>query len=394
MSVYPHTLRTTVWDVIEFLSDFMGNDAGGESQHVARWAIQESLREMANAFNWNYLYQHGRLQTNGQYTTGTIQVQVTSGPQPNYVTLTGGTFPTWTPYGTIRIGTVVYDVAQLIDSTHCTLVSNLAPVVDQAAGTAFTLFRDTYTLPADLVAMDEGFADVAWGSMEYVKPDVWLRVNRFYQSYSNTPRFYTVMGDPKVPNRLCLRIFPYPDQDRTIDFIYKRRPRAPALDKYEIGKATVDAINFPQTVTGSGTVWTASMVGSVIRLSSTTTPPTGWYGSNPAVMEFNIQAVVSGTSLTTDDVATISLSTPVAYRISDPIDIEDGVMLNAFKALCQQYVAVNRNMDSKKDYIALAKRQMILAREGDSRSLAERMAGTGGPYRQRLARMPSGPDVS
>ena len=201
------------------------------------------------------------------------------------------------------------------------------------------------------------------------------------------------MGDPKVSNRLCLRLFPYPDQDRTIDFIYKRRPRAVILDKYDVGTATVDAVNSPQTITGNGTSWGATMAGSIIRLSATTTPPTGWYGSNPAVLERNIQTLVSATTITTDDLCPTSL-TKVAYRISDPIDVEDGVMLNAFKALCQQYVAINRNMKSKSDYIAMAKRQMLLAREADSRSMAERAAGTGGPYRQRLARMPSGPDVS
>lgn len=173
-TVIPHLARTTFWDLIEHMRDWAGADASQEQDRTAKRSILAAYRELVNAHNWSYLYQHGRVQLNGFFGSSggvtpppqTIQVQVSSGPLPNYVTLTGGTWPGWAPFGSMRIGNIIFDVDRLIDSTHLTLVAGLAPVVDQPAGTVFTLYRDTYTLPADFVAMDEGFTDVAWGSME------------------------------------------------------------------------------------------------------------------------------------------------------------------------------------------------------------------------------------
>src|ERR1700736_1633074 len=232
----PHTIRTTCWDLIEYLQDFEGANPSQELYRAAKRSIQAALRDMVNAFNWSYLYQHGRVYTHGHYTTGTIQVQVSSGTYANQVTLTGGTFPSWTQYGCIRIGTVTYDVDQYINATTCTLKAGLAPVVDVAAGTAYDLYQDAYTLPADFVAMDQGLSDSTLGAMGFVHPSLWLETVRAMQSYSNMPRWYTIMGDPKIPNRLCFRVFPYPDTDRTIDFIYKRRPRAVTIDQITAGK--------------------------------------------------------------------------------------------------------------------------------------------------------------
>lgn len=391
-TIVPHTGRTTVMDMIEYLRDFMGADPSGEADRVAKRAIQNGLRRVANAHNWTYLYNHGRLDTNGFYTTGTIQYQVSSGTYPYQVTLTGGTFPAWTAFGTFRIGLVTYDVDRFISPTVCTLNPVQAATADMAPGTAFTLYRDTYTMPADFVAADEGFADVSWGSMEYVHPNVWLRTNRYYQSYSNTPRYYTFMGDPKVPDRLCMRIFPYPDQDRTIDLIYKRRQRAVTLDKYEVGRVSIDSVNAPQTVIGAGTSWAASMVGSVLRVSSNAQPPTGFSGVNPAALERNIALFVTSGNMSFDDVSPTTFTNAI-YRISDPIDIEDGAMLECFMRACELEIAIERRMKDLPVIRKFYSDYLVAAKEADARVFAARVAGVGGPYRQRMARMPSGPDI-
>jgi hypothetical protein len=704
-TLVPHTTRTTVMDMIDYLTDFMGADPSPEANRVCKRAIQNGLKRVVNAHNWSYFYMHLRVPTNGFYdsvATGTgIQYQVSSGTYPFQVTLTGGTFPSWTAFGTFRIGLVTYDVDRFISPTICTLVPMQAAAADMAAGTAFTLYRDTYPLPHDFVATDEGFADVSWGSMEYVHPNVWLRTNRYYQSYSNTPRYYcvpddheiltqrgwkklrdlqigepvmaynhdseelawqplqsihsfyfngdllslerkkggkqflftdehrwpvqmrkggarkmlrsyeltgaslipqrgqfrsrgrsiltprlaailgwlvtdgtglftkkhwdarvyqhprkylkeivallgtkerkpnrqgvvavgvakedraalrkvvrsvaelpalvgklsreaaeamwtamfhaegwttkktgqqgfaqyternvpvieafqilsimtgrvahigigkdgrractigktrylspakngglkrvpytgtiwcpktewgtwvmrhnghviitgnTIMGNPKVGNGLCLRIFPYPDQDRTIDSVYKRRSREVTLDKYETGTVTIDSVNAPQTVIGAGTQWAASMVGSVLRVSGTKDPPTGWTGSNPAVLERNLTTFVSNGNMAFDDLAPNSF-TAATYRISDPIDIEDGAMLELFYRACELEIAIERRMKELPTIRKFYSDYLVTAKEADSRVFAARVAGVGGPYRQRMARMPSGPDV-
>lgn len=405
-TVLTHIPRTTVWDMIEHGRDFLGADPGAETDRSVHRAVQSALRELVNSHQWLYYYTHGRIQGHGFSTTGTIQFQATSGSVPNLVTLTGGTFPTWANLGSLRtgsvttnnlnntgLGTVIYDVDQVIDSTHITLVANLAPTVDIAAGTSYTLFQDTYDLPADFVNTDQGFADVSWGGMEYVPPNKWLQVNRYYQSYSNTPRYYTIMGSPKSPNRMCWRIFPFPDSDRTLDFIYKRRARSVTRDQYTTGTAITDAIGSPNLIYGNGTNWTSDMAGSVIRLSSTSTLPTGWAGGNPYAMERNIIQVQSPTQLLVDDVATQTLSN-VAYRISDPVDMEETAMLEAFLRCVEKHIALMKNMKDAPARAVMYEQALLFAKEADARSFASRVAGVGGPYRQRLANMPRGPDVS
>lgn len=228
---------------------------------------------------------------------------------------------------------------------------------------------------------------------------MWLRVNRYYQSYSNTPRYYTIMGDPKVPERMCLRIFPYPDIDRTLDFVYKRKPRPLAIDQYTTGKVSVDAVNSPQTITGTGTAFTAQMVGSVIRLAGSYSIqngqpvlPSNLAGASPAVLERNITLFNSATNLSVDDAATQSL-TNVAFRVSDPIDVDDQVMMEAFFRCCEKHYAMERRMKDRVEVAQIYLDQLRRAKEADSRVFAQRTAGVGGPFRQRMARMPSGPDI-
>jgi len=477
--VFPHVPRTTVWDIIEHVQDYLGADPSATTSRVAHRSIQAALRELVNSHQWLYYYTHGRIQGHGFYTTGTVQFQVSSGSVPNLVTLTGGTWPSWANYASIRfgfptgvttgpisnatnaspivitstghglitgasiavsgvngntaangtwiittidantfslngsvgngtytsggtwsstgpsnIGVVIYDVDRVIDSTHLTLVSSLAPETDIPTGQSFVLYQDTYDLPTDFINTDQGFADVSWGGMEYVHPNRWLQVNRYYQSYSNTPRFYTIMGSPKSPNRMCWRIFPFPDSDRTLDFVYKRRPRLPTLDQYTTGLVITDPVGGPQTIYGNGTNWTSSMVGSIIRLSGdSVTLPTGWAGANPYVMERNIVQVISPTQLTVDDVATTAYQN-VAFRISDPIDVEETAMLEAYYRCVEKHAAMMRNMKDAPLRASLYEDALLYAKDADARSFATRQAGVGGPYRQRLANMPRGPDVS
>jgi hypothetical protein len=286
----------------------------------------------------------------------------------------------------------------MVNSTVLTLdpVLNPGPNGDALipAGTPFQLYCDTYDLPEDFIATDQEFADISWGGMEYVHPNKWLQVTRYYASYSNTPRYYTIRGNPKIPNRLSVSIFPFPDSDRTIDFVYHRGARKVTIDRYQTGSASVNASGgATQTVTGTGTNWTASMAGSVIRLSGDSLNfPTDFAGDNPAAIERNIVSVQSATQLTVDDAISQSFS-GVKYRISDPIDVESGAMYEAFVRCAEMHASIQRNSKDRE----LARKEYMLAleiaKEADSRNFAVRVAGMGGPYRQRLANMPRGPDI-
>ena len=247
-------------------------------------------------------------------------------------------------------------------------------------------------LPEDWVASDRNYAEVSWGGMEYVQPNLWLQVTRYYRSSSDTPRYYTFLGDRRLPGRMAMSIFPYPDSAKTIDAIYFRRPRRLTMESYSTGTVTVSAAS--ATVTGSGTVWTSAMEGSVIRLSNDATNlPTDLAGANPYGVERTIKLVSSTTQLTVDESISTAF-TAVKYQISDPIDVEDGAMLEAYFRCCEKHLAIMRRLKDADDCARRYVEALIRAEEADSRSFAGRVAGEGGPYRQRLARMPLGPDIS
>lgn len=387
--------RTTVVDMVSHLRDYLGTNVNQEAHRAIIRSIQAGLRELVNARTWSYLYQRHRIATNEPYDTGTIQYQVSAGTYPRQVTLTSGTWPSWANLGTLAIGTVTYEIVRRISDSIVQMDSVVNSAADIASGTSYTLYSDTYVLPEDFVASDRAYAEISWGGMEFVHPHLWLQVTRYYRSSSDTPRYYTFTGDPRAAGRMCMRLFPYPDSARTIDLVYHRRPRKITLEKYNTGTVTADASGgSTTTITGSGTAWTSSMVGSVIRLSSDALNlPTDLAGSNPYAVERTIKVVSSATSLTVDEAIDTSY-TGVKYEISDPIDIEDGAMLEAYFRCCEKHLATVRKHSAVGDATALYRDALIRAMEADSRSFAGRVAGPGGVYRQRFADMPRGDDVS
>lgn len=395
--VTTHQARFTAHDLQDQLIDFLGADPGENAVRIARRAMGQAMREFATAARWVYLIVAGRLFMNGQYATGTIAFQAGSGTFPNEVTLTpdpvlGGAWPAWARYGYLRINNIVSKVASVVSSTLLQLETPLTYAADQAAGTGFTLYRDTYTLPADFVMGENMMAETIWGALQYIPPAQWAAWVRFRESYG-VPQFYTLMGDPDVPGLLCVRIFPFPDQDATLDFMYSRKPREMRVFDLSTGTATVDAINAPTTITLSQSVLSAANVGAVIRLSSTGSTPDGIDGLNPAVYEGNIVAVPSATTCTVDAAVPTSFA-GVAYRVSDPIDLEDFAMLTAYVRCAEKHCAQQRLMKNAGQAAQAYDAALVVAKEADARIQARRSAGPGGIRRQRLRDMPGGPDIS
>lgn len=384
--------RTTVSDMVSHLRDYLGTNVNNEAQRVILRSIQAAYRELTNVRRWSYLYDHGRIQINGAYSTGTVDFDYTGGANERQLTLAGGTWPSWAANGAVRIGQVTYDVDRRISNTVLTLDDTLTPVADIASGTSYTIYQDTYSMPEDFVGSGPFYPDEAWGGLQWIHPSEWLRTTRYYQSSASLPRFYSFRGSPDVPGRMAISLFPYPDTNKTLDFIYHRRPRPIALVSYSTGTATTSASS--TTVTGSGTTWTSSMVGAILRISSSTTDvPTGFEGSNVYAVERNIRVFTSATSLTVDE-SIDTTYTAVKYEVSDPLDIEDGAMLEAYYRCAEKHVSLHRHLKDSALAIQAYQDQLVKAEEADSRSFQGRVAGEGRTYRLRLSEMPRGSDIS
>ena len=379
----------TYKDAIDHVVDFLGANVGGEVSRTARRAVMSAYRALTMAHRWTYFYQRGRISSVAKYSTGTISYDHTGGSNERMVTLTGGTWPTWSNYGAIKISDIVHQVASRVSDTIITLSVNSNPGADVAAATTYTLFRDTYVLPGDFLALDSlvNMSNLLYPS--HVHPRDWLSQQRLNASPA-TPRIFTIMGDPNYFGAMAVAFFPPPDAVYQFDFIYQRRPRPLIIDEYKAG--TVTASSGATTIAGTGTTWEAKHVGSVIRLStSTSTAVTGLVGGNPFATERTITAVGSTTSITVDSAWTETY-TGTTYSISDPVDIEEGAMLNAFMRMAEKEAAIERNMKDKASMMTIALQALLEAKAADSRTFGRRVAHVGQVVRPRLSWMPAGTD--
>ena len=146
------------------------------------------------------------------------------------------------------------------------------------------------------------------------------------------------------------------------------------MSDYKTGTIVTTASS--AVVTGTSTAFTSDMKGSVIRVGTSTDNPSGIDGLNPYAEERVIISVDSGTQVTVDS-GMDSAASVVKYRISDPIDIDDGVMYEAFMAYCE----LRLSMLFKDDDIPLKEDiytgSLRMAMQSDNRSYGE---SGGGPY--------------
>lgn len=378
---------TTFKDMIDHLVAYLGDNATKDAVRDVKRAAIDGYRELTTSHRWSYFFQRGRISTVASYTTGTIAYDHTGGTYENEITLTSGTWPSWANLGQIVISDIVYQVSERKSDTVITLLATSNPGADVDAGTTYTLYRDTYALPCDFQSMDT-IQLVNFWPLVFVHPREWLERQRVYQSPSS-PRFCSIVGSPDHFGAMALGLYPAPDSAQAIDFIYHRRPRPLVVDEQKAGTVTLAADS--TTLTGSGTAFSSSMVGSVIRLSSSTTDhPTGISGNNSYAIERTIVAVASATSLTIDSSSSTGY-TAVKYVISDPVDIEEGAMMTALLRCCEKQTAIGRIMKNMANAAAAYRESLVQAREADSRWQGLRAYGGRNQY-LRLRDYPSGSD--
>lgn len=371
----------TYRDAVRHVIDWLGASVTEQSMRDARRAVRNAYREIAQAARWSYTYTRGRLDTVASYTTGTITYTNSS----RAVTLASGTWPSWAAYGAIAISNVAYEIASRDSNTQITLSVNSNPGADVAAGTAYTLYRDSYPLPSDFLSMGVIVEATNQHYPDFVHPNEWIERQRLSKS-PGTPIVYSIISDQNYLNILAWRCHPPPSSVYHYDYIYQRRLRPLVYDEVSAGTATNTASS--TTTTGTGTAFLSAHIGSIIRLSSdSTNQPEGLEWQNPYAEERVITAFTSATSVTVDTAWT-SAHTGVKYIISDPVDVEDGAMMNAFLRCCEKQVATSKTMRSLGQAEKAYMDALILAREADSRNFTTLVQGYGGHWRIPLRDMP------
>jgi hypothetical protein len=375
---------TTYHDAVEYLIGYAGGDPQTKTVNDCQRSIINGYREFNASHEWSYLFQRQRITTVAPYSTGTV----TYTNATRALDLAGGTWPTWAAYGTVMIANVVYEVASRASGTQLILSQSSNPGADLAAGTSYSIFRDTYPMPCDYQRGFDMIELVGGQLCTQVVPVDWLTPQQLSASAAK-PRQFCVTADPNYLGVLAARFFPRPDAAYNFDFIYYRRPRQLNILDYNTGTVTV--ANGSSSVAGTSTSWAQKHVGSVIRFSPNgeKNPPTSLSGAYPYAYERVITGVTNATSLTVDEVLSEDL-TGVKYRISDPLDLEEGAAMTAFWRESEKQLRSIKRMKSlpaeDQDY----QMSYMRAREMDSRSMSLRVVGGSVAYRRRLSDMPVG----
>jgi hypothetical protein len=179
---------------------------------------------------------------------------------------------------------------------------------------------------------------------------------------SGDMRFYHIAEAPDLYGQKVMYFWPMPATDKTIDYVYYRRPRQLRYSGYAgadfAGTISIDADDATVTCTNAGLL--DDHVGSILRIgTSATERPTGHYGEYPYVEERAIAEYTDTTHLELDANAQTSRS-GVKYVITDPIDIGQAAH-NAFLRCCEKNLAQSRNLPKLDEITAVADRALLEA---------------------------------
>lgn len=374
----------TYHDLVDDLLDSIGGSGDNRNLKQCKRAVIEGLLDITQRRQWSYLTKRHRIVTDAPYSTGTIAYDFTGHASgERIVTLTTGTWPAWAARGVLWISNVPYEVRTRISDSLIQLEEYSNPGADVAASTSYTLVRDTYTLPADfsscgnIAELEEG-----WG-MVYVPANEWVMAG-VAGDITNQPRQFSFIGDPDrdLTGRIALALWPAPDAQYNLDFIYLRTLTAPALYEYSTGTVAVTADS--KTVTLTSGTWPLGVADQVFRISdSTTEKPTGLDGLQPYAEEHVIDTRDSDSQITLRTAITTTRS-GYTYRVSSLLDIDNNTLFDAIKRCCEWKVGVKV---SRKDVEKLEGgffRSLRRAMENDSKYRGSKDA----PTRLDIAAMP------
>lgn len=350
----------TVRDAILHVSDYVGDskDEGTKRQYLR--SVLEAYRELPSLRRWNFLRGAYTVTTVAPYSTGTISYSNST----RIVTLTGGTWPSWAVNGQIYAGSTYGNVESVTDSTHLVLDSVNNFGADIAAGSAFTIFRNSFDMPADFLGADIMGVMLRWQQIQNVSADEILQ-RMMHSFYTAIPRLCAFQASPDNPRTMAATFWPAPDGVYNVQFTYQKSPRALSQSLIDVTAGTITTSAGNRSVAGNGTAFTQAMVGSILRIGTTTDFPDSYIGQNPFVVERRITSVETATALTVDS-AIDTLYSNVKYRISDPIDFPEGPILNAFVRCMEKHVAMGKIMKDKPSASAQFNQALALAMEADT----------------------------
>lgn len=172
------------------------------------------------------------------------------------------------------------------------------PFLEKTATATTTASTQTYVLPGDLARLIE--VDIKVGTFKYIPTEVtsaddWSRINNPTGIQSDTASYYYLIGN-------SVYFWPTPaSTGNTISYHYVQQTRDLNTADYTTG-SIITATLGSASIVGSGTSWTAGMVGSCLRIISGNAANLGdglWYkiASVESATALTLTAVYKGVSI-------------------------------------------------------------------------------------------------
>lgn len=363
-------MNITARDMQDSLLRWLGGANNEQSVLDIRTSIDQALCELWGMHDWPWYQGSYTFRTDALYSTGTIAYNAST----RRFTLSGGTWPEWVTYGTIKIGTKFARVDTYLSSTVIEIEENTPFTANIAAGTAYELYRTDYPLPdtvrkVSYLANDDNIRHIC----NYVPP---MEFTRSVCRVGSIPSIFTVNKDRRVGRGLNLCLWPYPRTAATYRFPYMRAPNRVAVWS-TTGKATV--VEDDETIQGINTDFDSNMVDAVFRLGRDgKNEPTESAGLYPAFQETIIDEVVSSTIAEARDVFT-GAKTGVMFVISSIIDIDIVAMRTCFERLCYALLAEKRVIPGRDQQMMQAAFQRTLRDAQASTSPVSQITYAGQP---------------
>lgn len=352
----------TYFDLVESLIVSSYGGPQDAEQRDIRTAVQRAYSELTTINEWSHYVTHGRVITQEPYETGSVAFDSAT----NELTLTGGTWPAWAKYGSVSIGRLIAKVDSQTSATVLKLDPTLTFPNTLSAGQAYVLFRTEYPLPADFRNMDEPSNEFNWWAGLYLKPDEAMKLERV-GNRSGRPWHWTIVKNPDAAGYV-LKLVGYPTAKETLDFTYRRYPRA---IKYSGHEPTV-RISSVSVNEDSVVTWSApnpavplAATGSIIRLGTGAAYP----GPIESMTPYNVEAQITEIQGTRQVLAAgLAGFPPTTYSataaiITDPADVARH-MEAALYSCCDYWLARIRGVKAD-DAFATYQRDLRLAMEQD-----------------------------
>lgn len=345
----------TYYDAVEHLiTSSFGGPQDAEQTDI-RTSVQRAYSEISTIRDWNYYQTHGRIRF-GINWLGTV----TYAASTRYFDLASGdAFPTNAALCRMRLDNTVTKIATRVSNTRLMCDSILTPTGDLVNPTAATLYQDTFPLPSDFRTLDSPIDHVAWTRFIYVSADQAMKLENA-NNLAGPPHAWTVIKDPQGTG-WAIKVVGYPVANSNLDFTYRRLPRRLRISGHEASSRQGTVTISGTTVTGTGTAFTSSMVGSVLRVGTASDTP----GSDGSLQPYQGEAVIASVaSATSCTLATSLAATGAKYIVTDIVDMSPG-MNNGFLSCAAYWLARTRNTKPDNAF-AMYQRDLRLAMESDA----------------------------